>query len=101
MLAAFLSHQRRDKGFGASAGPAATQVLADVFAAHGYAVTRAPSAWRLGTARSALVASLAAGIASAAAEAGLDPATAAAWAAARQTASALIGHEDFLALPPA
>jgi hypothetical protein len=101
VLAAFLSHQRRDKGFGPSAGPAATQVLADAFAAHGYAVRRVPSAWRLGPAQSGLVASLAAGIAAAAAEAGLDPATAAAWAAARQTASAAIGHEDFLALPQA
>jgi hypothetical protein len=101
VLKAFLSHQRRDKGFGPSAGPEATQVLADAFAAHGYAVTRAPSPWRLGTTQAALVASLAAGIASAAAEAGLDQATAAAWAAARQTAAAVIGHEDFLALPPA
>ena len=101
VLAAFLSHQRRDKGFGPSAGPAATQALAGAFAEHGYAVTRAPSAWQLGPAQADLVASLASGIASAAAEAGLDPATAAAWAAARQTASAVIGHEDLLALPPA
>jgi len=101
VLAAFLSHQRRDKGFGPSAGPAATQALADAFVTHGYAVKRAPSAWQLEPSQAGLVASLATGIASAAAEAGLDPATAGAWAAARQTASAVIGHEDLLALPPA
>lgn len=100
VLAAFLLHQRRDKGFGPSAGPAATQALADAFASRGYGVVRAPSAWRLGPAQAGLVASLAAGIATAAAEAGVDPAAATAWAAARQAASAVIGHEDFLALPP-
>ncbi len=101
VLAAFLSHQRRDKGFGPSAGPDATQVLADAFGSHGYAAMRAPSAWQLGPAQAGLVASLAAGIATAAAEAGVDTAAAAAWASARQTATAIIGHEDFLALPPA
>ena len=101
VLKAFLAHQRRDKGFGPSAGPVATQELADCFRSHGYAVKRAPSPWRLGPTQAALVASLAAGIASAAAEAGLDPATTAAWSAARQAAAAIIGHEDLLALPPA
>ncbi len=48
MLALINAHQRRDKGFGPAAGPAAAQHLADRLAARGYAVATAESDWVFG-----------------------------------------------------
>ena len=100
MLQAFHDHQARDKGFGASAGPAAPDVLSDLFSAAGYSVFEGDSAWRLGAEDAALVAELAAGFASAVAETGVIGAQElASWRMVLRT-GAIVGHTDTLALPP-
>lgn len=100
MLQAFHDHQARDKGFGASAGPSAPDVLSDLFATAGYSVFEGDSAWRLGAADAALVAELAAGFASAAAETGaISAQDLASWRMVVRT-GAIVGHTDTLALPP-
>ena len=102
VLAAFNAHQATDKGFGASAGPRATEHLVRAFEAHGYTVKTAPSPWLLGPEDRSLMNDLAAGIASAAAETGqISAAQAQVWLESRRKASAAeIGHLDLLALPP-
>ena len=101
LLAAFHAHQRRDKGFGAAAGPDAPDVLSEVFAAMGYAVQQGDSAWRLGAGDAALNAELAADFAEAVRKTGqVDAQTIAAWRAVNRT-GAVVGHADTLALPPA
>ncbi len=101
MLAAFHAHQAGDKGFGPSAGPGATEVLARAFLTQGYRVRSAGSPWRLGAGDAALIRDLAEGAAAAACETGrVAEATVAAWLAARRSASACtIGHQDLLAFP--
>ena len=100
---AFLEHQRRDKGFGPAAGPAATDALAEAFGARGYRVTTGASPWRLGAAEQALLRELAAGVAQAVRETGRMPEErVSAWLAARSGgASCTIGHADLLATAPA
>jgi len=99
LLAAFHAHQRRDKGFGPSAGPDAPDALSDAFAAVGYSVQQGDSAWRLGAGDGALIAELTAGFAAAAGETPqIDAPTVAAWRAVDRTA-AVVGHADTLALP--
>lgn len=101
MRQAFHAHQRRDKGFGAAAGPAAPDLLREGFTAVGYSVSAADSAWRLGRGDAALIAELAGGFADAVAETGaLEPARLAAWRAVART-GAVVGHADTLALAPA
>ena len=97
---AFDRHQRGDKGFGPAAGPRGAAVLAQALEAEGYAVTLAPSPWRLERARDgALMDALATGIAGAAAEAGCDAAQAEAWREARLAATrCTTGHLDLLAI---
>ncbi|MEW6257095.1 MAG: SAM-dependent methyltransferase [Pseudomonadota bacterium] len=99
---AFRADQERDKGFGAALGNAASDHLATAFAAQGYEVKRADSAWRLdpqSDARdAALVAALAAGTAAAVADR-IGRAAASDWAEARAGARCEIGHTDLLALP--
>lgn len=100
--AAFLSHMRRDKGFGPALGGAAAEAALAAFGDAGFSVVSGASAWRLGgAADAALMAETAAGIASAAAETGaLTPGDAATWAAARRAATAAsIGHLDLFAVP--
>jgi hypothetical protein len=100
MAAAFHSHQSRDKGFGSAAGPAAPQLLSEAFAAAHYSVREADSAWRLGARDAGLIAALALGFATAAAETGaIDAATLASWRGVART-GAVVGHADTLALPP-
>ena len=98
-----LEHQRRDKGFGPAAGPAATDALAEAFDARGYRVTTGASPWRLGAAEQALLRELAAGVAQAVRETGRMPEErVSAWLAARSGgASCTIGHADLLATAPA
>lgn len=97
--AAFLAHQRRDKGFGPSAGPEAATLLVRALAAAGWRVSEADSPWRL--APGPLAAAMAGGIADAAIETGSVAADlGAAWAEARRAAACLVGHRDLLALPP-
>jgi hypothetical protein len=103
VLAAFNEDQRSDKGFGPALGPDAAPALARAMADRGYRVETAPSAWRLGPVHRTLQASLAEGIAAAAARAG--SAEAEAWGQARRAeamaglSSCTVGHVDVLALP--
>lgn len=100
ILAAFVAHQKTDKGFGVSAGPDAPRALQDSFAQQGYAVFEASTPWWLEAPRdAALMRELANGIAHAAQETGrVSPERVASWLAAPR-ATASIGHRDFLALP--
>lgn len=99
VLSAFHAHQRRDKGFGASAGPQAGEALADELSRRGYAMTRAQSPWRLGAGDRDLIERLAEGAAAAAAETGeVDGATVRDWLSARRRAQGCeIGHIDIFA----
>lgn len=101
MLAAFHAHQARDKGFGPSAGPGATDVLARAFEARGYSVKTGPSPWRLGETEQALIRELAAGAAQAVRETGqVSEERISAWLRTRsEGASCTIGHTDLLATP--
>lgn len=102
MLAAFHAHQAGDKGFGPSAGPAATQALAEAFAAASYRVETGDSPWRLGAGDARLVAALAEGAAQAVAETGRVPAAdIESWRAARVApgVACVVGHADLLARP--
>lgn len=102
ILAAFIAHQKTDKGFGVSAGPDAPRALKDAFLDAGYDVHEASTPWHLETPRDeALMGELANGIAQAAVETGqVTPERAKAWLAARRLSThASIGHRDCLALP--
>jgi hypothetical protein len=101
VMEAFHRHQARDKGFGPAAGRNAAAALGRAFGSRGYSVRTGPSPWLLETPRdSGLLADLTAGMAGAAAEAGVSPDAATAWAEARRSASsARIGHVDLLAVP--
>lgn len=101
MRAAFIAHQKTDKGFGVSAGPDAPAALKRAFAANGYAVQEADTPWRLGAADANLIRDLAHGFADAVAETGrVDAATLASWRSVVRN-GAIVGHTDTLALPPA
>ncbi len=104
--AAFLSHQRQDKGFGASLGPDAWRHFADRLRQADYEVLSEQSDWILGPNQSRLLEAMVDGIATAAGEA--DPSLidrAEDWIDARRIAIAaqslhlLVGHRDVLALP--
>ena len=101
--AAFNRHQTMDKGFGPALGPQGSAHLALAMRREGYDVRIAPSPWRLGADRQALVARLLAGIADAALEAG--EAAAPAWLQRRLSVlpaiDCRVGHVDLLALPGA
>ena len=99
MLNAFTAHQITDKGFGASAGPAAAPALGATFQSAGYAVHEGDSPWLLDVRDRRLIADLAAGFAAAVAETqSVDAGTIADWAALPRSA-AVVGHTDTLALP--
>lgn len=100
VLAAFHAHQGGDKGFGPSAGPRATQVLAQAFGARGYRIETADSAWRLGPDDAALLSQLADGAAAAVRETGrVADETVASWLTARRSgATCTVGHQDLIAL---
>lgn len=102
MLAAFHAHQLTDKGFGRSAGPEATQALAEAFANRDYRSEIGDSPWRLTGEDAALIAALAEGQAGAVAQTmQVGPEQIASWRAARCEAGVecVIGHQDILALP--
>jgi hypothetical protein len=100
LLAAFHDHQRRDKGLGASAGPAAPMALSATLQSAAYHVSEGDSPWYLGPADARLIGELASGFGRAVAETGaVDAATLAGWAAVPRT-GAVVGHTDTLALPP-
>ncbi len=102
----FNRHQRSDKGMGQALGPGAGWMLADTFAALGYDVTHADSAWQLSEGMEALQAAFIEGVAAAVGETGGMGATALGdWrafrlAALKTGASCRVGHLDVLAQPP-
>ena len=115
----FRRDQRRDKGFGGPAlGAAAPAVVAEVFAAEGFAVEAAPSDWVVRgrpappglppDAAAPFLSRLVSGRAAAALEAGSfrDARRVSDWSGARWeriargVLQARIGHRDVLALPP-
>ncbi len=99
MRAAFIAHQKTDKGFGVSAGPDAPAALKAAFEANGYSVREADTPWKLGADDAQLVADLANGFASAVAETSkIDSATISTWRGVTRTA-AIVGHTDTLAIP--
>ncbi|MBS0242404.1 MAG: hypothetical protein JSS20_09520, partial [Proteobacteria bacterium] len=63
MHGAFLAHQRIDKGFGPSCGPAAAAALGATFQASGYRVFEGDSPWLLGPGDIRLIKDLADGVA--------------------------------------
>jgi hypothetical protein len=99
MLAAFGTHQSRDKGFGPAVGPRAAALLQDALEGRGYAVETSSSPWRLGPTDAALIRELAEGHAQAIAETGLVPASIVeSWRASRRAVTACeIGHVDLFA----
>jgi SAM-dependent methyltransferase len=101
IIAAFLSHQRRDKGFGPSAGPDAIEALEKAFLACDYQVVTGDSSWKLDEADRILMHELADGVAQAVRETGQVPEERiTAWLRARTNgASCTIGHTDLLATP--
>jgi len=101
MLAAFLSHQARDKGFGPAAGPRAAILLRDALERRGYSMETGPSPWRLGPSERELIRELADGSANAVAETALVPTEVVeSRRASRRAATACeIGHVDLFARP--
>jgi SAM-dependent methyltransferase len=100
ILAAFHAHQCRDKGFGPSAGPGATEALASALKACRYMVKTGDSAWRLEAQDQALVRELAGGVAQAVRETGqVAEERVTAWQRTRtEGAACTIGHTDLLAM---
>lgn len=102
MREAFNHHQRKDKGLGPAAGPAATDALTAAFQRHGYAIRRGKSPWVLDRSQADLRRELEHGWAAAVVETDRVPAsTVEAWLAHRGEAGevTIIGHEDLLAFP--
>jgi SAM-dependent methyltransferase len=102
MLDAFNAHQKKDKGFGPSAGPRATTVLESTLQKAGYEIDVGESPWLLKPDDKALTMALADGIAGAVREGGKVPEDMiASWLEARAGAqSGLVGHLDLFATPP-
>lgn|SRR5512145_1366834 len=105
VLAAFASHQRRDKGFGPALGPDAPSHMKSRLEALGAEVRVAASDWRIGRDAPTMLAAMIDGLAAAAGEAAPDHAAEiAAWrkrrhdACARASLSMVVGHKDVLAL---
>ena len=101
MMAAFLQHQRGDKGFGPACGPDAAAALRDALSRHGFRVAQGASPWRLGRQDAALIQALADGSAAAVLSAAMPPDAVERWQQARRTAEAChVGHIDVFASPP-
>jgi SAM-dependent methyltransferase len=103
MREAFNRHQRTDKGFGAAAGPDATEALAKAFYQRGYRVLRGTSPWKVDARYGSLRRDLDEGWAAAVAETGrVAHPTIDHWLKIRNEAAdavTIVGHEDLLALP--
>ena len=99
--AAFLSHQRTDKGFGQALGPDAANYMADALTKTGRQPALRDSPWTLGETDRPLIAALADGSAEAVAEtSALSDAKFESWAAGRRAVQTVeVGHLDLLALP--
>lgn len=101
MLAAFHAHQSRDKGFGPSAGPRATELLAAALRARGYRVSTGVSCWRLDQSDARLIQELADGSARAIGETDRLPAEIVEnWRLSRRVATICeVEHADLFAIP--
>jgi hypothetical protein len=101
ILAAYNAHQRRDKGFGPSAGPGATDTWTGALTAHAYEVKTGSSPWALAAQDQALIRELTAGVAQAVRETGqVAEERISAWLNAHLAGgSCTIGHTDLLAMP--
>lgn len=112
IISAFNHHQRRDKGFGPALGPDAASYLAARLSAAGFRVEARPSSWRLAPTKEEdeplayadhmLIQRLAESTANAVRELGsIAEALISEWDFNRRHAErCIIGHIDFLALPP-
>ena len=98
--AAFLAHQRTDKGFGRASGPDAPVALRRAFQGHGYEICEGDSAWLLSRSDKMLIDALVQGYAGAVAETGVVTAEVLADWLSLERRGAEIGHTDTLALPP-
>lgn len=99
VMAAFREHQRLDRGFGASPGPEAAQVLGARLERAGWEVAWARADWRVPATDRAMVSAMVAGIVEAAAEMSARPERVRAWGE-RRAGALTVGHLDLLALPP-
>ena len=101
MLKAFHVHQQTDKGFGSAAGPTAASAMEALLRARGFAVSCAPSPWKLNKNDRLLIDQLATGSAGAVRETGLvSPQDIDAWQRSRSLATTCeIGHTDLYARP--
>lgn len=93
----FNAHQTRDKGTGAALGPAGAATLGQMLTRHGFQVTLADSPWHLGLPDAALTKATIDGIADAMTE--IDPSTWIEEWRAHPRKTAVIGHQDLLAIP--
>lgn len=102
MLAAFHTHQGRDKGFGRSSGPKAASVLEANLLQEGYILKEGDSTWRLQSGDRGIIEALAQGSANAVRELDLfDDSAIDDWRVSRERAeTCTIGHVDILAVPP-
>lgn len=101
MSDAFHAHQTTNKGFGISAGPNASQALAEAFRGVGYTVKEGDSPWLLARSDQALVDALVPGFARAVRDTGMLPADQIDIWLAQPRHGSEVGHTDTLALPPA
>jgi SAM-dependent methyltransferase len=101
MLAAFNTHQHRDKGFGVSTGPDATDEMVRRFKKRGYEVETASSPWKLDARQRPLINALTKGIAEAVRETGtVADDIVVSWLKARGNANTgIVGHLDLWAVP--
>ncbi len=104
VLAAFNQDQRKDKGFSPALGPDCTNYLTQALENKGYAVSVAPSPWRLTGKDEQLLEELISGIAAAVSEDyGLNVSELTEWKNFRianiTDGNCMIGHSDVLALP--
>ena len=102
MFESFRAHQKRDKGFGAAAGPNAVSVLEDTLQGYGYKVTSGNSPWRMNSESRPLMNETLRGIAAAVTDTEmLKKSEVKNWLDKRiaQTESLIIGHRDIFARP--
>ncbi len=103
ILQAFNLHQTNDKGFGPSAGPRSTALMAAAFKAKGYTAKTGESPWLITGNERALGQKLTEGIANAVRETGRVPEDRITrWLSAKATSSrGMVGHLDLWAQPKA
>jgi SAM-dependent methyltransferase len=105
VAAAFRAHQRTDRGWGPSPGPAAAAACAALLEARGFAVRLERTDWRIPAGHTEMLLEMIEGVAGAAAEVSPRPGAVQRWRRrrlARAAAGVLsleVGHADLLAWP--